>query len=160
MSKQLSKYVVSTIKAINYDIEEYHTDEGDTVYALTYNGFLHSDWMTHLEIEAFAHGVSRALHAVNGEWRINQVLEDMAKEEEAAKAKMCVDTAKGEECQGQGCCDKCAEGHSECVEGHNEYVVLEGDCAFACVFSDALSALEDVCDLIDNAHRHSKGKDK
>lgn len=159
MSKQLSKYVVSTIKAINYDIEEYHTDEGDTVYALTYNGFLHSDWMTRLEIEAFAHGVSRALHAVNGEWRINRALEDMAEEEEVAKAKMCADAAKGEECH--GCCDKCAEGHNEYVilEGHNEYVVREGDCAFACMFSDALSALDELYNMVESRKR-SDGKDK
>lgn len=157
MSKQLSKYVVSTIKAIGYDIKEYNTDEGDTVYALTYNGFLHSDWMTLLEIEAFAHGVSRALHAVKGEWHINRALEDMAKEEEAAKAKMCVDAAKGEECQ--GCCDKCAGGHSERVEGHNEYVVLEGESAFTGMFADAMDVLDELSAMVESRKR-SDGKDK
>lgn len=156
MSKQLSKYVVSTIKAIGYDIKEYNTDEGDTVYALTYNGFLHSDWMVLTELEAFAHGVSRALHAVNAEWRIDRVLEEMAKKEEAEKAKHCVDTTKKDDAaEGEGHHDCCCK----CVGGHNEYVVLEGESAFACMFTDALTALDELYDMVASRKR-SEGKDK
>lgn len=159
MSKQLSKYVVSTIKAIGYDIKEYLTDEGDTVYALTYNGFLHSDWMMPLEIEAFAHGVSRALHYTGHDHLIAKVLDDMCKKEraeKAKKAKCCVDTtekehaAEGEE--HHDCCGKC-------VEGHNEYVVLEGESAFACMFADAMSVLDELSDMMESRRRAS-GKDE
>lgn len=156
MPKQLSKYVVSTIKAIGYAIEEYLTDGGDTVYALTYNGFLHSDWMTHLEIEAFAHGVSRALHHVGAEWRIDRVLEEMAKKEEAEKAKRCVDTAKKDDAaEGEEHHDCCGE----CVEGHNEYVVLEGESAFACMFADAMAMLDELSDMVESRKR-ATGKDE
>lgn len=155
MSKQLSKYVVSTIKAIGYDIEEHTNQYGITHYALTHNGFLHSDWMDLTEIDAFAHGVSRALHAVNAEWRIDRALEEMAKEE-AEKAKCCVDTTKKDDAaegeEHHDCCGKC-------VEGHNEYVVLDGESAFACMFADAMAMLDELSDMVES-RKHSDDKDE
>lgn len=160
MSKQLSKYVVSTIKAIGYDIEErdnpHGITQGITYYALTHNGFLHSDWMTLPEIEAFAHGVSRALHYTGHEHLIAKVLDDMHKKEQAEKAKCCVDTAEKEHAaegeEHHDCCGKC-------VEGHNEYVVLEGESAFACMFADAMSVLDELSDMVESRRRAS-GKDE
>lgn len=150
MSNQLSKYVVSTVKAIGYDIEEHVNQYGITHYALTHNGFLHSDWMDLTEIYAFAHGVSRALHAVSAEWRIDRVLEEMAKKEGADKAKCCVDTTKKDDAaegeEHHGCC-------GECVEGHNEYVVLEGESAFDCMFVDAMAMLNELSDMVESRKR-------
>lgn len=161
MLTPFSKYVKSTIRAINYGIEECTDDNGVIRYALSYNGFTYSQWMSESEIYFFAYGVSRALHAVNEEWRIDRALEEMAKEEEAAKAKMCVDAAKGEE--HHDCCGKCVEGHQcccgKCVEGHNEYVVLEGESTFACMFADAMAVLDELSDMVES-RRRSKGKDK
>lgn len=156
MSKQLSKYVVSTIKAIGYDIEEHVNHHDTTYYVLTYNGFPHSQLMSETEIYAFAHGVSRALHAVNGEWRIDRVLEEMAKKEQAEKAKCCVDTTKKDDAaEGEEHHDCCGE----CIEGHNEYVTLEGESAFACMFADAMAVLDELSDMVES-RKHSDGKDK
>lgn len=167
MSKQLSKYVVSTVKAIGYDIEEHVNHHDTTYYALTYNGFPHSQLMSETEIYAFAHGVSRALHAVNGEWRIDRVLEEMAKKEEAEKAKRCVDTTKKDDAaegeEHHDYCDKCDEEHhgccGKCVEGHNEYVVLDGESAFACMFADAMAVLDELSDMVES-RKCSDGKDE
>lgn len=156
MSKQLSKYVVSTVKAIGYDIEEHVNHHDTTYYALTYNGFPHSQLMSETEIYAFANGVSRALHAVNGEWRIDRVLEEMAKKEQAEQAKRCVNTTKKDDAaEGEGHHDCCGE----CVEGHNEYVVLEGESAFACMFADAMAMLDELSDMVESRKR-SDDKDE
>lgn len=156
MSKQLSKYVVSTVKAIGYDIEEHVNQYGTTYYALTYNGFHHSQLMSESEIYAFAHGVSRALHAVSAEWRIDHVLEEMFKKEQAEKAKHCIDTTKKDDAaegeEHNGCCGKC-------VEGHNEYVVLDGESAFACMFADAMAMLDELSDMVES-RKHSDDKDE
>lgn len=161
MSKQLSKYAIATVKAIGYDIEERVNPHGITnhtltYYALTYNGFLHSDWMDLTELEAFAHGVSRALHYVGAEWRIDRVLEEMAKKEQAEQAKRCVDTTKKDDAaegeEHHDCCGKC-------VKGHNEYIVLEGNSAFACMFADAMAVLDELSDMVDSRKR-SDDKDE
>ena len=157
MSDKLSKYVVSTVKAIGYDIEEHVNQHGITHYALTYNGFLHSDWLDLTEIEAFAHGVSRALHCVGGEWRINKALDEIYEKEQAEKAKRCVDpdekfnAAEGKE--HQCCCGKY-------VEGNIEYTVLEGQSAFDAMFSDAMAVFDELEGLMEKHHKRTSDKDE
>ena len=162
MYRPLYKYVTSTIRAIGYDIELSTDRDGSVRYALSHNGFLHSEWMSGAELDAFAHGVSRALHAVNGEWRIERALEEMAKEEEAKKAQRSdATTKKDDAAEGKEHHDRC----SKRVEGHNEYVELEDDGlsmsgGLVCMFGESLSALDELFSIIEGIADDMDRKDK
>lgn len=162
MYRPLYKYVTSTIRAIGYDIELSTDRDGSVRYALSHNGFLHSEWMSGAELDVFAHGVSRALHAVNGEWRIERALEEMAKEEEAEKAQRHNDvTNKDDTAEDKEHHDRC----SKRVEGHNEYVELEDDGlsmsgGLVCMFGESLSALDELFSIIEGIADDMDRKDK
>ena len=162
MYRPLYKYVTSTIRAIGYDIELSTDSDGSVCYALSHNGFLHSEWMSGAELDAFAHGVSRALHAVNGEWRIERALEEMAKEKEAGRTQRPNDTTKKDDvAEGEERQDRC----SKHVEGHNEYVELEGNGlsmsgGLVCMFGKSLSALDELLSIIEDITDDTDRKDK
>lgn len=162
MYRPLYKYVTSTIRAIGYDIELSTDSDGSVRYALSHNGFLHSEWMSGSELDVFAHGVSRALHAVNDEWRIERALEEMAKEEEAEKAQRHDNTPNkynvAEDEEHHDCCGKCVEGHNEYVELEYNGHSMSGGLAY--MFGESLSTLDELLSIIGDAVDDMNHKDK
>lgn len=60
---------IKTLEKLGYKVRKHDPDmDSDAfgqLYALEYNGFLYSDWMSANELNHFAAGASRAMHVLN-----------------------------------------------------------------------------------------------
>lgn len=60
---------IKTLEKLGYKVRKHdpnmNPDAIGQLYALEYNGFLYSDWMTANELNHFAAGAERALHVLN-----------------------------------------------------------------------------------------------
>ena len=60
---------IKTLEKLGYKVRKHDPNmDPDAIgqsYALEYNGFLYSDWMTATELNYFAAGASRAMHVLN-----------------------------------------------------------------------------------------------
>lgn len=60
---------IKTLEKLGYKVRKHNPNmDPDAIgqsYALEYNGFLYSDWMTANELNYFAAGASRAMHVFN-----------------------------------------------------------------------------------------------
>lgn len=60
---------IKTLEKLGYKVRKYdpntNPDALGQLYALEYNGFLYSDWMSANELNYFAAGASRAMHVLN-----------------------------------------------------------------------------------------------